>query len=169
MSKFLTLVVSGAASGAIYSLVASGLVLSYAATGIFNLSYGAVAYTSAPCTGPPQVEVTWKRRMSVAVLRWTTRGSLTTASSRSFTGGARLETRSGLPPDGQPFPRDDAAARRTTAVGSEIAVALPSEFEATTRKRSVEPTSTELRTYVAEETPSIVAQLPPIRSQRSQE
>jgi ABC-type branched-subunit amino acid transport system ATPase component/branched-subunit amino acid ABC-type transport system permease component len=47
VSKFLTLVVSGAVTGAIYSLVAAGLTLSYSATGIFNFSYGAVAFTCA--------------------------------------------------------------------------------------------------------------------------
>ena len=39
--------ISGAVSGAIYSLIASGLVLTYSATGIFNLGYGAVAFVSA--------------------------------------------------------------------------------------------------------------------------
>jgi branched-subunit amino acid ABC-type transport system permease component len=47
VDTFLALVVSGAVTGAIYSLVASGLTLSYAATGIFNFSYGAVAFTAA--------------------------------------------------------------------------------------------------------------------------
>ena len=47
MEKLLNLVVSGAMSGAIYSLVATGLTLSYSATGIFNLGYGAVAFTTA--------------------------------------------------------------------------------------------------------------------------
>ena len=47
MQKFLNLVLSGAVSGAIYSLIASGMVLSYNATGIFNLGYGAVAFTTA--------------------------------------------------------------------------------------------------------------------------
>ncbi|HEU5308549.1 MAG TPA: ATP-binding cassette domain-containing protein [Acidimicrobiia bacterium] len=47
MEKFLTLTVSGAISGAIFSLIAAGLVLSYSATGIFNFSYGAIAFTSA--------------------------------------------------------------------------------------------------------------------------
>ena len=47
MEKFLTLTVSGAVSGAIFSLIAAGLVLSYSATGIFNFSYGAIAFTSA--------------------------------------------------------------------------------------------------------------------------
>ena len=47
MEKFLSLTVSGAVTGAIFSLVAAGLVLSYSATGIFNFSYGAIAFTSA--------------------------------------------------------------------------------------------------------------------------
>jgi ABC-type branched-subunit amino acid transport system ATPase component/branched-subunit amino acid ABC-type transport system permease component len=47
MTEFLQLAIAGAAAGAIYSLIASGLVLSYTATGIFNLSYGAVAFVSA--------------------------------------------------------------------------------------------------------------------------
>lgn len=47
MEKFLTLFVSGAVTGAIYSLVASGLTLSYSATGIFNFAYGGVAFSSA--------------------------------------------------------------------------------------------------------------------------
>ena len=47
MSKFLSLALSGAVTGAIYSLVAAGLTLSYASTGIFNFSYGAAAFASA--------------------------------------------------------------------------------------------------------------------------
>ncbi|HEY3713415.1 MAG TPA: ATP-binding cassette domain-containing protein [Jatrophihabitantaceae bacterium] len=47
MDKFLNLLVSGAVSGAIYSLIASGLALTYATTGIFNLGFGGIAFTSA--------------------------------------------------------------------------------------------------------------------------
>jgi ABC-type branched-subunit amino acid transport system ATPase component/branched-subunit amino acid ABC-type transport system permease component len=47
VEKFLTLCVSGAVTGAIYSLVASGLTLSYSATGIFNFAYGGVAFAAA--------------------------------------------------------------------------------------------------------------------------
>ena len=47
MEQFLNLVITGAVTGAIFSLVASSLVLSYSASGIFNLSYGAVAFLSA--------------------------------------------------------------------------------------------------------------------------
>jgi branched-subunit amino acid ABC-type transport system permease component/ABC-type branched-subunit amino acid transport system ATPase component len=47
MSQFLTLVVTGLVSGAIYSLIATCLTLTYQTTGIFNLSYGAIAFVSA--------------------------------------------------------------------------------------------------------------------------
>jgi ABC-type branched-subunit amino acid transport system ATPase component/branched-subunit amino acid ABC-type transport system permease component len=38
---------TGGVSGAIYSLIASGLVVTFSATGVFNLGYGAVAFTAA--------------------------------------------------------------------------------------------------------------------------
>jgi len=47
MRAFLQLVIAGAATGAIYSLIAAGLTVSYTATGIFNLAYGAIAFDSA--------------------------------------------------------------------------------------------------------------------------
>jgi branched-subunit amino acid ABC-type transport system permease component len=47
MEKFLNLVLSGAVSGALYALIASGLSLTYATTGIFNLGFGGVAFASA--------------------------------------------------------------------------------------------------------------------------
>ncbi len=47
MDRFLTLCVSGAVTGAVYSLVASGLTLTYSATGIFNFAFGGVAFSAA--------------------------------------------------------------------------------------------------------------------------
>ena len=47
MEKFLNLVISGAVSGAIYSVMAAGLVLTYQSSGIFNFAHGAVAFTTA--------------------------------------------------------------------------------------------------------------------------
>jgi ABC-type branched-subunit amino acid transport system ATPase component/branched-subunit amino acid ABC-type transport system permease component len=47
VTKFLTLVVSGGVTGAIFSLVAAGLTLTYSATGIFNFAYGGVAFSAA--------------------------------------------------------------------------------------------------------------------------
>jgi ABC-type branched-subunit amino acid transport system ATPase component/branched-subunit amino acid ABC-type transport system permease component len=47
MQKLLALVLSGAVTGAIYSMMASGLVLTYTTSGIFNFAHGAVAFTVA--------------------------------------------------------------------------------------------------------------------------
>jgi ABC-type branched-subunit amino acid transport system ATPase component/branched-subunit amino acid ABC-type transport system permease component len=47
LEKLLNLVISGAVSGAIYSVMASGLVLTYQSSGIFNFAHGAVAFTTA--------------------------------------------------------------------------------------------------------------------------
>ena len=44
MAKLLTLLVSGAVSGAIFATMASGLVLTYTTSGTFNLAHGAVAF-----------------------------------------------------------------------------------------------------------------------------
>ena len=47
MEKFSNLVLSGAVTGAIYSIMASGLVLTYTTSGIFNFAHGAVAFAAA--------------------------------------------------------------------------------------------------------------------------
>lgn len=47
MSTFLSLVIAGVVSGAIYSLLATGLTLSFSASGVFNFAQGAVAFTIA--------------------------------------------------------------------------------------------------------------------------
>ena len=47
MSVFWNIVISGAVSGAIYSMMASALVLTYQTSGIFNFAQGAVAFVSA--------------------------------------------------------------------------------------------------------------------------
>jgi branched-subunit amino acid ABC-type transport system permease component/ABC-type branched-subunit amino acid transport system ATPase component len=47
VSKFLTLLISGAASGGIFAIMASGIVLTYETTGIFNFGHGAVAFAAA--------------------------------------------------------------------------------------------------------------------------
>jgi branched-subunit amino acid ABC-type transport system permease component/ABC-type branched-subunit amino acid transport system ATPase component len=47
VKEFLQLTIAGAATGAIYSLMAAGLTVSYSATGIFNLAYGAIAFCAA--------------------------------------------------------------------------------------------------------------------------
>jgi ABC-type branched-subunit amino acid transport system ATPase component/branched-subunit amino acid ABC-type transport system permease component len=47
VTKFISLLVSGIVSGAIYSMLAAGLTLTNTTTGIFNFGYGAVAFTCA--------------------------------------------------------------------------------------------------------------------------
>ncbi len=47
MSQFWSLVLSGLVTGAIYSIMASGLVLTYTTSGIFNFAHGAVAFATA--------------------------------------------------------------------------------------------------------------------------
>ena len=47
MREFWNLVASGLVTGAIYSIMASGLVLTYTTSGIFNFAHGAVAFATA--------------------------------------------------------------------------------------------------------------------------
>jgi ABC-type branched-subunit amino acid transport system ATPase component/branched-subunit amino acid ABC-type transport system permease component len=47
VQRFFTLTVSGLVTGAIYSIMASGLVLAYQTSGIFNFGHGAVAFAVA--------------------------------------------------------------------------------------------------------------------------
>jgi ABC-type branched-subunit amino acid transport system ATPase component/branched-subunit amino acid ABC-type transport system permease component len=47
VERFLSLVISGGVSGAVYAILASGLVLTYSTSGVFNFAHGAVAFTTA--------------------------------------------------------------------------------------------------------------------------
>lgn len=47
MSHFISLVLAGAISGGLYAIMASGLVLTYQTSGVFNLGHGAVAFVTA--------------------------------------------------------------------------------------------------------------------------
>ncbi len=47
MNKLIDIVISGAVTGAIYGVMAAGLVLTYQTAGIFNFAHGAVAFTVA--------------------------------------------------------------------------------------------------------------------------
>ncbi len=47
MQKFLNFLISGTVTGGIYALMASGLVLTYETSGIFNFAHGAVAFVTA--------------------------------------------------------------------------------------------------------------------------
>ncbi|KAA0233162.1 MAG: Vitamin B12 import ATP-binding protein BtuD [Acidimicrobiales bacterium] len=47
MSELVSLVLSGAVAGGIYAIMASGLVLTYQTSGIFNFAHGAIAFSTA--------------------------------------------------------------------------------------------------------------------------
>ena len=47
MIEVLSLALAGAVSGGLYAIMASGLVLTYQSSGIFNLGHGAIAFVSA--------------------------------------------------------------------------------------------------------------------------
>ena len=47
MSIFLTLILTGLVSGALYSMISTGVVLGYATSGVFNFGHGAVAFAAA--------------------------------------------------------------------------------------------------------------------------
>ena len=47
MQNFLNLLLSGTVTGGIYAIMASGLVLTYETSGMFNFSHGAIAFTTA--------------------------------------------------------------------------------------------------------------------------
>src|ERR1700675_3379221 len=47
MSELLILILSGAVAGALYAIMASGLVLTYSTSGVFNFAHGAVAFVAA--------------------------------------------------------------------------------------------------------------------------
>jgi ABC-type branched-subunit amino acid transport system ATPase component/branched-subunit amino acid ABC-type transport system permease component len=47
MSKLFTLILSGAVTGGLFAILASGLVLTYQVSGVFNFAYGAIAFVAA--------------------------------------------------------------------------------------------------------------------------
>ena len=69
MSDILPFIVAGIASGAIYGLAASGLVLTYKTSGIFNFGYGALATAAAYVFYWLYVdlELDWKLALAIAV------------------------------------------------------------------------------------------------------
>ena len=50
MQQFWNLVLSGLVTGAIYSITASGLILTYTTSGIFNFAHGAIAFATVSYT-----------------------------------------------------------------------------------------------------------------------
>ena len=71
MTKFLSLFVPGAVSGALYAIIGTGLVLGYQTAGIFNFGYGAIAFTTAYLyfqlhTGQ-HMSIVWSALISIVV------------------------------------------------------------------------------------------------------
>ena len=71
MTKFLSLFVPGAVSGALYAIIGTGLVLGYQTAGIFNFGYGAIAFTTAYLyfqlhTGQ-HLSIVWSALISIVV------------------------------------------------------------------------------------------------------
>src|SRR6187399_2691486 len=97
---------------------------------------------SAPCTFAPQA-VTWKRGETLVELNDTVLGEIVAWSRSRWAGDVMSATWIvpfvTLP---QPFDGGGAGAALTTAVGTEVAARVPSEFLALTTTRSVFPAST---------------------------
>jgi ABC-type branched-subunit amino acid transport system ATPase component/branched-subunit amino acid ABC-type transport system permease component len=47
VSDFVAFVITGAVSGSLYAILASGLTLTYSSSGVFNFAYGGIAYAAA--------------------------------------------------------------------------------------------------------------------------
>src|SRR3954449_6148586 len=128
----------------------------------------------APCTAAPQA-VTWNRAVTLVVPNVIVLGETCAWSTRRRAGEETCAIRM-LPLLALPQPLAaggvgagaGVSAALMTAVGTDVAVVLPSAFVAVTRKRIVLPTSTFLRTYPAAPSvaPLMLAQLPPFSSHR---
>jgi hypothetical protein len=96
-----------------------------------------------------------------------TEGEIDCLSSRRCAGDVTSVTGIGfvLLSFGQPV-AGGAGAAFTTAVGTDVAFADPSLFEAATRTRRVLLESAETSLYVSLLAPEMLAQLPPLSSQR---
>src|SRR5262245_45808027 len=111
------------------------------------------------------------------VLLVTVPGSVCWPSRSSRAGAVTSATFTGPFPGGQPVGGFDGGcgaggvleALVTTEDGADRANVLPSELTASTRKRTVLPTSTEVSLYLCDFAPLMVAQLPPFLSQRTHE
>jgi len=116
---------------------------------------------SAPCTFAPHA-VTWNRGETVVELNDTVLGEIV-AWSRSRCAGEVTSAIWIVPfvtlP--QPFEGGGVAAALTTAVGTDVALRVPSEFLALTTTRSVFPASTAFSVYVLSLAPPMLLQLPP--------
>src|SRR5260370_15420108 len=67
MNSFLPFIVSGIVTGAIYGLAATGLVLTYKTSGIFNFGHGAIATLAAYVFYYMHVSLGWSWEISLII------------------------------------------------------------------------------------------------------
>ncbi|HEX8804784.1 MAG TPA: ABC transporter permease, partial [Acidimicrobiales bacterium] len=67
MTEFWTLVVGGAVAGGLYAILASGVVLTYQTSGIFNFAHGAVAFATAFLFFQLDTGLGWNRAVAAVV------------------------------------------------------------------------------------------------------
>src|SRR5438876_5082530 len=68
MDQFVRDLVTGSVSGAIYALIAAGLVLTYASTGIFNLGYAGISFSAAFVYFQLNTGLGWPQWVSAALV-----------------------------------------------------------------------------------------------------
>src|SRR3954447_1997810 len=140
--------------------------------GIENCENGtAVTYTRAPWTGRSLHALTWKRTASCCVEPPITAGETSCRSSRRRAGELSCATLITPVPLGQPLLLGGVVVvvdgrGATTAVGTDVATAVPSALCAVTRTRSVLLRSGDESSYVFPVAPLMFEQLPPVRLQR---
>lgn len=117
----------------------------------------ATTKTSAPWTECLRLSETWKRAVNVCRERRGCGLNWRRSTKRRF--GSVTSLIWMVAPPG-------ASALLTTAVGAEVAEAVPAEFRALTRTRSAVPSSAEVNVYVLLVAPLMSEQLAPVRSQR---
>ena len=117
----------------------------------------ATTKTRAPWTEWLRLSETWKRAVNVRRDRSGCGRNCTRSMSRRL--GSATSLIEIVEPHG-------ASALLTTAVGAELADAVPAEFRAVSRTRSVVPSSAEVSVYVLLVAPLMSEQLAPVRSQR---
>lgn len=68
MDKFLTFTIVGLSTAAIYSVIASGLVLTYTTTGVFNFAHGAAGMLAAFCYWQFHFDWGWPTPLALAMV-----------------------------------------------------------------------------------------------------
>ena len=82
MDKFLIFTIVGLSTAAIYAVIASGLVLTYTTTGVFNFAHGAIGMLAAFAYWQLHIGWGWPTPVAVlVVLSWWPRSSACCSSA----------------------------------------------------------------------------------------